>query len=118
MTTDASKKPLSFGSSSLFLFHLYYGDGYPQDIEDGYSFEYDSKYLEKESPSPVSLTLPITDTPYSSKTLFAFFDGLIPEGWLLDLVVKNWKLDARDRFGILLVACKDPIGNVSIMEKK
>ena len=92
--------------------------GLLSETDEGYTFEYDSKYLEKESPSPVSLTLPITDTPYSSKTLFAFFDGLIPEGWLLDLVVKNWKLDARDRFGILLVACKDPIGNVSIMEKK
>ncbi|MBR4393633.1 MAG: HipA N-terminal domain-containing protein, partial [Oscillospiraceae bacterium] len=53
-----------------------------------------------------------------SKTLFAFFDGLIPEGWLLDLVVHNWKINLRDRFGLLLVACRDCIGAVSIHEVK
>ena len=28
----------------------------------------------------------------------------------------NWKIDRKDRFGLLLVACKDPIGNVQIKE--
>ena len=42
--------------------------------------------------------------------------GLIPEGWLLDLVTHNWKLRANDRFGLLLVACKDCIGSVVIRE--
>ena len=54
--------------------------------------------------------------PYTSKTLFSFFDGLIPEGWLLDLVTHNWKLRANDRLGLLLVACKDCIGSVVIRE--
>ena len=60
--------------------------------------------------------MPKQAEPYQSKTLFAFFDGLIPEGWLLDLVSHNWKLDPRDRFGLLLVACKDCIGAVRIQE--
>ena len=51
-----------------------------------------------------------------SKTLFALFDGLIPEGWLLNIVTQNWKLDAKDRFGLLLVACQDCIGAVSVRE--
>ena len=72
----------------------------------------------KENPSPVSLTLPIQAEEYTSKTLFAFFDGLIPEGWLLDIVSSNWKIDRKDRFGLLLVACKDPIGNVQIKGAK
>ena len=55
---------------------------------------------------------------YTSKTLFSFFDGLIPEGWLLDIVSRNWKIDQKDRFGLLLVACKDGIGNVSIREER
>jgi len=46
--------------------------------------------------------------------LFPFFDGLIPEGWLLDIAEKNWKLDMRDRMSILLVTCRDCIGAVSI----
>ena len=50
--------------------------------------------------------------------VFSFFDGLIPEGWLLKIVTDNWKIDSHDRFGVLLVACKDGIGNVSIREEK
>ena len=43
---------------------------------------------------------------------------MIPEGWLLDVVSHNWKIDRTDRFGLLLVACKDCIGSVSIKEAK
>ena len=63
-------------------------------------------------------TLPLQKEEYTSKTLFSFFDGLIPEGWLLDIVSHNWKIDRKDRFGLLLVACKDPIGNVQIKGAK
>ena len=63
---------------------------------------------------PVSLTLPLRDEPYTSPTLFPFFDGLIPEGWLLDIAVHNWKISENDRFGLLLTTCRDCIGNVNI----
>lgn len=89
-----------------------------KETDFGYSFAYDNDYLESENPTAVSLTLPIQAEEYTSKTLFAFFDGLIPEGWLLDIVSRNWKIDRKDRFGLLLVACKDPIGNVQIKEAK
>lgn len=87
-----------------------------KETDFGYSFLYDSEYLKGRNPSAVSLTLPMRSEEYTSKTLFAFFDGLIPEGWLLDMVSHNWKIDRKDRFGLLLVACKDPIGNVCIKE--
>jgi serine/threonine-protein kinase HipA len=37
---------------------------------------------------------------------------------MLDIVSKNWKIDVNDRFGLLLIACKDGIGNVTVKEKK
>ena len=86
------------------------------ETEDGYSFAYDKEYIGNENASAVSLTLPLTKEMYNSKTLFPFFDGLIPEGWLLGVVSRNWKINVSDRFGLLLVACKDAIGNVSIRE--
>ena len=89
-----------------------------KETDFGYSFTYDNDYLESENPSAVSLTLPIQTEEYTSKTLFAFFDGLIPEGWLLDIGSRNWKIDRKDPVGLLLVACKDPIGNVQIKEAK
>lgn len=82
--------------------------------EEGYTFAYDSHYLEAEGSKAVSLTLPISAAPYKSKVMFAFFDGLIPEGWLLQVAQKNWKLNARDRMGLLMVCCQDCIGAVSV----
>ena len=87
-----------------------------KETDFGYSFSYNSKYLMRDGASAVSLTLPMRTEEYTSKTLFSFFDGLIPEGWLLNVVSRNWKINTRDRFGLLLVACKDPIGNVCVKE--
>lgn len=84
--------------------------------EDGFHFTYDQSYLEADDAEPISLTLPLTDKTYESMTLFPFFDGLIPEGWLLDIAQKNWKLNPRDRMDILLKTCQDCIGAVSIEE--
>ena len=60
--------------------------------ENGYTFEYDADYLTSADAEAVSLTLPLSDKPYRDKVLFPFFDGLIPEGWLLDIAEKNWKI--------------------------
>ena len=88
------------------------------ETDFGYSFSYDNNYLKSDNATAVSLTLPLSDEPYESRTFFPFFDGLIPEGWLLNVASRNWKIDTKDRFGLLLVACKDAIGNVSITEEK
>ena len=92
--------------------------GILKETDEGYSFKYDGEYTADNANAPVSLTLPLREEEYTSKWLFPFFDGLIPEGWLLNIVTHNWKLDSRDRFGILLVACKDPIGAVSIRSER
>lgn len=90
--------------------------GVLKETDSGYSFIYDEEYIGRADATVVSLTLPMQKEEYTSKTLFSFFDGLIPEGWLLNIVTDNWKIDRKDRFGLLLVSCKDPIGNVSIRE--
>ena len=86
--------------------------------EHGYTFAYDKQYLEKENAEAISLTMPLSQTQYVSNMLHPFFDGLIPEGWLLDIAEKNWKIDNRDRMSLLLACCKDCIGAVSIQPFK
>ncbi len=88
--------------------------GWLTQDEDGYHFEYDVEYLTLPEAVAVSLTLPLQKNPFKSNVLFPFFDGLIPEGWLLDIAEKNWKLNPRDRMGLLMTCCKDCIGAVSI----
>ena len=82
--------------------------------ENGYTFEYAADYLASADAEAVSLTLPLSDKPYRDKVLFPFFDGLIPEGWLLDIAEKNWKIDTRDRMSLLIACCKDCIGAVGV----
>ncbi len=87
-----------------------------KETDDGYTFHYMEEYLSSKNASAISVTLPLKEELYKSKTLFAFFDGLILEGWLLDIAERNWKINYRDRMGLLLVCCKDCIGAVSVVE--
>ena len=107
--------------SSFRTAYVYVNDvfaGVLAETDEGYSFSYDTDYLAGDQANPVSLTLPLRAEAYTSSTLFPFFDGLIPEGWLLNIVSKNWKIDTADRFGLLLAACRDTIGNVSVREDR
>lgn len=97
----------------VFLYDDYVGR--LTEDEYGFSFEYDSEYLNRLDAEAVSLTLPLSETPYKSNVLFPFFDGLIPEGWLLTIAENNWKINARDRMSLLLACCKDCIGAVSVV---
>ena len=90
--------------------------GWLTQDEQGYHFVYVQAYASQQGARPVSLTLPLREEAYASNVLFPFFDGLIPEGWLLDIAEKNWKLNTRDRMGLLLACCKDCIGAVSVEE--
>jgi len=106
----------TFRKANVYVRNIF--AGVLSETDEGYSFSYTSDYLSRDDSGAVSLTLPLTEQTYTSKTLFPFFDGIIPEGWLLDAVSRNWKIDPKDRFGILLVSCKDSIGNVSIKEEQ
>lgn len=88
--------------------------GWLTQDEKGYQFMYDTDYLNSTISEPVSLTLPLQMAPYTGNVLFPFFDGLIPEGWLLEIAEKNWKLNPRNRMGLLLACCRDCIGAVSV----
>jgi serine/threonine-protein kinase HipA len=85
--------------------------------DNGYNFKYQETYLKNQKAIQVSLILPLQEENYHSENLFPFFDGLIPEGWLLDIAHKNWKINPRDRMGLLLTTFRDSIGSISIIEK-
>ena len=97
---------------------MYFQDtlaGILAETDDGYEFTYQADYLEKKNAKTVSLTLPLSTQKYESKVLFAFFNGLIPEGWLLDLATTHWKVKNNDRFELLLLTCRDAIGAVTVI---
>lgn len=107
-------KPTRKGT--VLLYDVPVGEVWEDEL--GFHFRYFPAYLEDANARPVSLTLPLSNKSYSSDTILPFFDGLIPEGWLLDIAGQYWKINTRDRMGLLLACCKDCIGAVSIMPEE
>ena len=81
---------------------------------EGYEFSYDASYLSDSLAVPISLVMPLRAQIYESRALFPFFDGLLPEGWLLDLTCAAAKIDKDDKFRLLLQTGQDPVGAVSV----
>ncbi len=81
---------------------------------DGFHFQYTEEYLLREDGMALSPTMPLSREIYEKEVMFPVFDGLIPEGWLLDIVSNNWKIDVRDRMSLLMKCCADCIGNISV----
>jgi len=79
-----------------------------------YEFVYDTAYIQQYPDLFITFQMPVSNRPYKSKRLFPFFDGLIPEGWLLNIAAESWKLPKNDRMGLLLACCQNTIGAVSV----
>lgn len=82
--------------------------------EGEYEFRYESDYAQNHPNDFITFTMPVSEVVYREKRLFPFFEGLIPEGWLLDIASKNWKINRNDRMGLLLACCRDCIGAVGV----
>jgi serine/threonine-protein kinase HipA len=99
---------------------IYYKDqlaGILTETDDGeYGFRYNEQYVKEHTEEFITFTMPVRDKPYTAERLFPFFEGLIPEGWLLDIASRNWKINQSDRMGLLLACCRDCIGAVSVIQ--
>ena len=98
---------------------VFFGDktaGILEKTADGYVFTYDEEYV-KNNPS-ISASLPKEKIVHKSGHLFPFFSGLLPEGWYLNIVSKNLKIDKEDQFSLLLATCSDTAGAVTIRKQE
>ena len=86
------------------------------ETDDGeFVFQYNKQYVSEHPKDFITFTMPVTNKPYTEKRLFPFFEGLIPEGWLLNIASENWKINKNDRMGLLLACCRNCIGAVSVV---
>ena len=101
---------------------IYYNNtlaGVLVETNDGeFEFAYNEVYVEKHPDQFITFTMPVRKEVYKEKRLFPFFEGLIPEGWLLEIASKSWKINRNDRMGLLLVCCRNCIGAVSVIAKE
>lgn len=59
-----------FRTADVYVYNNFAGK--LSETDEGYSFSYDKTYIARADNHPVSLTLPIREEPYKSKTLFSF----------------------------------------------
>ncbi len=83
--------------------------------EGEYVFQYEEEYVKNYPEMFITFTMPVLSKEYISNRLFPFFEGLIPEGWLLEIASTNWKINRNDRMGLLLACCGNSIGAVSVV---
>lgn len=89
--------------------------GILSELDFGKKYRFD--YLEGYSGLPVSVTMPITQRSYGYDSFPPFFDGLLPEGYQLDGLLKFRKIDRNDFFSQLLAVGDDLVGNVTVKEE-
>ena len=82
--------------------------------EGHFVFQYDGQYVIEYPHQFLTFTMPVTKYPYHDNHLFSFFEGLIPEGWLLDVAKTHYKINPNDRMGLLMACCQNCIGAVSV----
>ena len=75
-----------------------------------YTFE----YIEDYEGLPISLTMPVEKKSFSYNTFPPFFDGVLPEGIMLDGMLRQLKIDKRDYFSQLLAVGEDLVGAVTV----
>jgi len=82
------------------------------ELEKGrkYKFEYREGY----SGEPVSLTMPVRQQLWEFDRFPAFFEGLLPEGFQLESLLRQSKIDRDDYFSQLLTVGRDMVGAVTV----
>src|SRR5262245_34556527 len=85
--------------------------GILEELEPGKAYRF--VYLPDYEGAPVSLTMPVASGGYSFLTFPAFFEGLLPEGIMLEGMLQRLKIDRRDYFAQLVATGRDLVGAVT-----
>jgi len=88
--------------------------GILEEIVEGerYKFSYEDGY---QGP-PISQTMPRSKKTHEYDTFPPFFDGLLPEGVMLEGLLRQRKIDKGDLFSQLISVGQDLVGAVTVEE--
>ncbi len=78
--------------------------------------EYMVEYLDNYEGLEISRTMPIKQKLYKFNSFPPFFDGLLPEGFQLEGLLKTKKIDRTDYFSQLIAIGEDMVGVVTVKE--
>ncbi len=98
--------------ASVFVHGLPAGMLEEEEKSKAYRFAYFDSYKGE----PVSLTMPTDGREFLFDSFPSFFDGLLPEGILLDGLLRQLKIDRSDFFSQLVAVGHDLVGAVTVEE--
>lgn len=81
-----------------------------ETTSNDYHFEYNENY----EGDAVSLTMPLSHKKYGYKSFPPFFEGLLPEGVMLEGLLRIVKIDKKDYFSQLIATGNDLVGAVTV----
>jgi serine/threonine-protein kinase HipA len=90
--------------------------GILEEIEVGRKYRF--TYLESYQGPAVSLTMPVEEKEFIFDRFPPYFDGLLPEGVLLEGLLKQRKIDKYDYLSQLIAVGNDLVGAVTVQEIK
>jgi len=88
------------------------GEFYELEANKSYEFIYYENYAGE----PVSLTMPVGHKKFKFDSFPPFFEGLLPEGILLENLLRTAKIDRNDLFSQLMYVGNDLVGSVTVKE--
>jgi len=80
------------------------------------SGEFVFRYHDSYHGTPVSLTMPVERREIHFDRFPPFFEGVLPEGVMLDGLLRQRKIDKDDLFSQLIAVGKDLVGAVTVEE--
>lgn len=96
--------------AKVFLHNKLTGFLMESDDRTTYKFEYLKEYAGR----PISLTMPVKEAVFVYRKFPPFFDGVLPEGIMLDGLLRQLKIDKNDYFSQLLAVGEDLVGAVTV----
>ena len=83
-----------------------------REVERGKHYQF--VYLDSYKGLSVSLTMPRGQLLYEFSRFPPFFEGVLPEGFMLDSLLKRSKIDRDDLLSQLIQVGGDLVGNVTV----
>jgi len=74
-------------------------------------------YLADYQGEPISLTIPVGSLISTFPKFPPFLDGVLPEGAMLDALLRQNKIDRDDNFSQLLAVGADLVGAITVLEE-
>ena len=84
---------------------------------DEFSFSYDDTYISSKA-VPLSLSLPVRESTHASENVYAFFEGLLPEGEMREALADRIRTTPSNTPALLAALCGECIGDIVILTEE